>query len=682
MIGLFKDGEAAISQTLTASALVGLLALAATLTVSVPQCRADESSRGFMRMEIQDLMDVEVTSVSKKPESLAEAAAAVFVITQEDIRRSGVTSIPEALRMVPGIEVARIDANKWAITSRGFNGRFASKMLVLMDGRTVYTPTFSGVFWDVQDTILEDIDRIEVIRGPGASLWGSNAVNSVINIITKEAHETLGGLVTAGGGTEERGFGSVRYGVRVGKETSLKVYGKYLDRDSQVFASSRDGSDAWHAVRGGFRMDSAVTSKDSLTLQGDIYDERLSETYYVSQMTGPFNAKGSNFGANILTRWNHSFSENSDFSLQLYYDRTDRDYWVVGEKRDTFDADFQHRFQLGGRQEIIWGLGYRLTCDKMRNSDILVLSPSSRSDNIFSAFLQDNITLVEDQLRLTLGSKFEHNDYTGFEVQPSIRIMWTPHDRHSFWAAVSRAVRTPSRGEEDNRLTAFTLAPNLSAGIPLPTQVVVQGSTDLQPEELLAYEVGYRVKALDNLSFDLSAFYNIYHKLSSPGAAQYSLNGFPPTSVTSLVVLGNNEDATTYGIELAADWVVLDWWRLYAAYTYLQLVSHSTLQNTSGGVFEGKDPHHQVSLRSQMNLSRNVEMDLWMRYVDRLNSLHVGRYLTMDARLAWRPCNNLEISLVGQNLFHTHHAEFTPEMIYTVPTQVERSVYGKITWIF
>jgi len=655
-----------------------LLALAAMPPLFVSPCRADDGSRGLMRMEIQDLMNVEVTSVSKKPESLAEAAAAVFVITREDIRRSGVTSIPEALRMAPGIEVARIDANKWAITSRGFNGRFASKMLVLLDGRTLYTPTFSGVFWDVQDTVLEDIDRIEVIRGPGASLWGANAVNGVINIITKQAHETLGGLVSAGGGTSERGFGSARYGVRLNRDTSLRVYAKYLDRDNQVFASGREGSDAWHAVRGGFRLDSALTPQDSLTVQGDIYDQRFSETYYVSQLTGPYNAGGSAFGANLLSRWTHSVSDDSDFSLQLYYDRTERDHWIMSEKRDTFDGDFQHRFQIGGRHEVLWGLGYHFSRDSARNSEILVLSPSHRGNTLVSAFLQDSVTLVEDRLRLTLGSKFEHNDYTGFEVQPSIRLLWMPHDRHSVWAAVSRAVRTPSRGENDNRLTAFVFAPT-SPGIPLPTRIVIQGSTALKAEEVIACEAGYRVKAADNLSMDLSTFYNIYHRLSSTGEPQYSVSG---TSITSLMVLGNNAKATTYGVELSADWVLMEWWRVYPAYTYLQLVSHSTLPNSSGGVFDGKDPHHQVSLRSQMNLPGNVELDLWLRYVDRLKKLGVGSYVTMDARLGWRPCTNLELSVVGQNLLHTRHGEFTPEMINTVPTQVERSVYGKITWSF
>jgi len=305
------------------------------------------------KLTFEDLMNLEITSVSKKAQKVSEAAAAIFVITSEDIRRSGVTSIPEALRMVPGLQVVRIDASKWAITSRGFNDRFANKLLVLIDGRSVYTPLYSGVFWDLQDTLLEDVERIEVIRGPGATLWGANAVNGIINIITKQAKETQGGLVTAGTGTEERGFGSVRYGSKLNDDTCYRVYAKYFDRDIGV-----DGVDNWHVVRGGFGVDWEPANGNSLTLQGDIYDDKIGDRISVASLDDPYtqtlDGDRESSGFNLLTRWKHVISDTSDMTLQLYYDRTKQNTIILDEIRDTFDIDFQHRFLLSKRQELIW----------------------------------------------------------------------------------------------------------------------------------------------------------------------------------------------------------------------------------------------------------------------------------------------------------------------------------------
>ena len=513
---------------------IGVLATAITL------CRADDGSEnahgapdGLTAMSIEDLMEIEVTSVSRKAERLSDASAAVFVITREDIRRSGVTSIPEALRMAPGLEVARIDSSKWAITARGFNGRFANKILVLFDGRTVYSPLFSGVFWDRQDTLLEDIDRIEVIRGSGATLWGANAVNGVINIITKNAGETVGGLVTAGGGNQERGFGSVRYGLKLGEDTTLRLFAKYLDRTPFVDAAGREAADSWHAVRGGFRLDSEPSEKNTLTIQGDIYDGRLGETYTLPLLVPPFSqtfdSRSSNFGANLLSRWKHVFSDTSDMSLQLYYDRTEQTMAILGEKRDTLDIDFQHRFELGDRQELIWGAGYRFTHDNITNTPTASIQPASLGQDLFSAFVQDSITIVRDKLRLTLGSKFEHNDMTGFEVQPNARLLFTPNERNTLWAAVSRAVRTPSRTENDILLNQLTIPPSTPQNPgPIPVLVEVKGSNTHISEELIAYEVGYRAKPHPRFLLDIAAFYNIYHHLnsiSSTGAT--SLDSLP-----------------------------------------------------------------------------------------------------------------------------------------------------------
>jgi iron complex outermembrane receptor protein len=391
---------------------------------------------------VEELMDVEVTSVSRRPEKLTEAASAIQVITGEDIRRSGANSIPEALRLAPNLQVAQVNSSQWAVSSRGFNNVLSNKLLVMIDGRTVYTPLYAGVFWDVQDALLEDIDRIEVVSGPGGTLWGANAVNGVINIITKSAKDTQGFFMEAGAGTESNGFGSMRYGGQLSPGLYYRVYGKGFNRDELVVADGSDAGDGWDMGQGGFRLDWEPNQDDVLTLQSDFYDSKPNP----EAASDPVVA----MGGNILGRWTHKISDDSDFQVQFYYDRTRRDFNdEFTENLDTYDFDAQHRFQIGDRQEIIWGLGYRRMDDSVANLELLGFDPGNKTLSLYSAFIQDEITLIEDRLRLTLGSKFEHNEYTGFEVQPSGRLAWTPSTEHTVWAAVSRAVRTPSRIDRD-----------------------------------------------------------------------------------------------------------------------------------------------------------------------------------------------------------------------------------------
>ncbi len=651
----------------------------------------DTSQTDLTQLSLEELMNIEVTSVAKKPQRLAAAAAAIFVITHEDIRRSGATSLPEALRMVPGLQVARIDANKWAITARGFNGRFANKLLVLIDGRSVYTPSFSGVYWEVQDTLLEDVERIEVIRGPGATLWGANAVNGIINIMTKHAQDTQGGLITAGGGTEERGFGGVRYGTTLGEDAHVRLYVKYFNRDDFVDTSGNNTDDAWHMLRGGFRLDWQVLDRHALTVQGDLYGGDASQNLTLPTLTPPFVMLIDDdidlLGGNVLTRWQHTVAASSELTLQLYYDRTEREEKAIfRETRDTIDLDFQHRFALGQRQEIVWGLGYRYTHDHISESFFLAIDPDSRGDNLFSAFVQDEITLVPDRLRLTLGSKFEHNDHTGFEFQPNARFLWTPHARHAVWAAVSRAVRTPSRAEDDVRFNFAVLPPNTPLRNPsaLPAVVTVEGNRDFDSEVMLAYELGYRVRPLERLSLDIAAFFTDYDNLRTgePGSPVFSTSPLPPHLVLPNV-LQNRMHGESHGVEVAVDWRPMDWWRLHLAYTYLQL--HLRIdrdsQNPTAEEAAGQSPHHQVSFRSAMSLPWDLEFDVWLRYIDELPTLDVDRYVTLDLRLAWKPVKRLELALVGQNLLEGRHLEFRQEL-FPVPTAVQRSVYGKITWQF
>jgi len=645
---------------------------------------AEKPDQDYFGMSIEDLMNIEVTSASKKSQKISETAAAVFVITQEDIRRSGVTSIPEALRMVPGIQVAKIDASKWAITSRGFNGFFANKLLVLIDGRSVYTPLFSGAFWDVQDYPLQDLDRIEVIRGPGATMWGANAVNGVINIITKKAKDTQGTLVEAGFGSEERGFGTIRHGGNHKEDLHYRFYAKYFTRDEGVYASGDDAHDDWRVLRGGFRMDYEPKNGDSLTVQGDIYNGDVGETAIVAAPPPDFIRSITDdvkiAGGNLLFKWRRSFSENSEITLQTYYDRTERDDPMIEEDRDTIDMDFQHQFSLSPCNNIVWGLAYRYTRDDIKNTFTLTYDPDSRHDDLISAFFQDEIIIDDYQIRLTLGSKFEYNNYTGFEIQPNVRLLYKPHDRHSIWTAVSRAVRTPSPSEHELRINLEVL--------PGPPVVFVStfGDNDFDSEELLAFELGYRVMATDSLSLDLATFYNDYNNLRTLEPKTLFLETTPalPHLVMPFFV-ENKMEGHTYGVELAADWRYSDRLSFKFAYSYLRIQLHP--DGDSGDPIsetaEGDSPHHQVSLRSSVNITRNLDWDLWARYVDNLTRQDIGSYVSLDARIAWRPRNNLELTLVGQNLLDPQRPEFDQDTFLDVAiSEVERSVYGKITWQF
>jgi iron complex outermembrane recepter protein len=651
--------------------LVASLALARTVTAQETYHPPSE----LKKLSVEELLDIDVTSVSKYPEKLSEAAAAVAVLTQEDIHTSGFTSIPEALRLVPGLDVARVDSHTWAISSRGFNDIFANKLLVLIDGRTVYTPLFSGVFWEVQDTLLEDIDRIEVVRGPGATLWGANAVNGVVNIITKSARDTQGLLISGGGGTEDRGFGSVRYGVKLDDNAFLRIYGKYFDRDSSVLPSDTDAHDAWDMYQAGFRLDWEPTKQNSFTVQGDIYTGSQDETYLVPTARFPFSSKIETTddvsGGNLLGRWSHSFSVDSQLTVQAYFDRTERNSAIFGEKRDTGDVDLQHRFAFGDRHDVIWGLGFRTTRDEVANSLNVSLRPDSRTLNLYSGFVQDEITIVPERFRLTIGSKFEHNDFTGFEIQPSARVLWTPGHSQSFWASVSRAVRTPSRAESDIVL-------NPAPPVPLPPGLItIFGNPNMESEKLLAYELGYRIQPIDQLKFDLTAFYNDYDDLRTLEPIRAG-----PVSPS---IVSNKLFGESYGAEISATAQVTSRWRLQGSYSYLDVRlhresgSHDTSTETT---IEGSSPHNQFFIRSLINLGWNVQFDSTLRYVDVLAAPKVPSYITLDVRLAWSPRKDLEFAIVGQNLLDERHPEFAPTFIGTQQTEVERSVYGTVVWRF
>lgn len=623
-------------------------------------------------------MEMEVTSVSKRPEKLSETASAIQVVTGENIRRSGAVSIPEALRLADNLHVAQKGDHAWNISARGFNTDSANKLLVLMDGRSVYTPLFSGVFWDVQDYLLEDIDRIEVISGPGSALWGANAVNGVINITSKSAKDTQGVYVEGGGGTELHGFGGARYGGTLASNVYFRVYGKYFDRDGAVFPDGSDAADAWSMGRGGFRMDAEPSDQNTFTLQGDYYggEENLA--------TG---GQARVSGGNILGRWTHTFSDESDMSLQLYYDRTHLNLPVPGnafapagrlvDDLDTYDLDFQHRFGLGERNRIVWGLGYRFTHDVVKNAPALAFFPTTLDHHLFSGFIQDEFTLVPERLKFALGTKLEHNDYTGLEIEPSARLTWTPDGQQTIWAAVSRAIRAPSRIDRDGRLPTPLAAP-------LVDNLLIGGSNFVS-ETVIAYELGYRAQLGARIYGSIAVFYNDYDDVRSTSLS-------PPDPVFGLpfpLFYENNLEGHTCGIELSVDYLVLDWWRLHGGYTLLKADIHVKPGQTdfNNALNETADPEHQFSLRSSMDLPGNLELDARLRWVDsfRFNNggapATVASYFELDVRLAWHVTRNLELAIVGQNLLHDQHLEY----VIASPNpreEIERSVYGRVTWRF
>ncbi len=642
----------------------------------------NESTGALLSLSIEELLRLEITSAAKKPQTISNTAAAIFVITQEDIRRCGATSIPEALRLAPGVNVARLDGNKWAITIRGFNGRFANKLLVLMDGRSVYTPLFSGVYWDAQDTLLEDIERIEVIRGPGATLWGANAVNGVISIITKHSAKTHGLLVKGGYGSEEQGFGGVRYGSPIGKDGNYRAYVKYFNRDGYDAIGGGEAADDWNAFRSGFRYDSRLGSRDTLTVQGDAYSGTEGQTDENLSLLAPtFRAisdSDTDFsGGNLLLRWQRTFSTSSNLTLQVYYDHTKRDETaLVKEVRDTLDIDFQHRLPIGRRQEIIWGLAYRASWDDIDSHEpAIIISDGTQTDHMTSLFIQDEITLKNDLLRLVLGTKVEHNDYTGFEFQPNARLIWTPNAHHSLWAAVSRAVRTPSRIEEDAMMWIY-LIPSTP-----PNVITAIGNSEYNSENLLAWELGYRAMPNSAVSLDLTFFLNSYDNLRSFENQAPDLTTLP-NYVKIPATNDNKMKAETWGFELAGDWQVAKSWRLQASYSYLQMDVHATKNSTDAlslNLMDGTSPEHQLSLRSSLDLPHDIEFDLWLRYTDELPARNTDDYLTLDLRLGWQPCPDLELALVGQNLLQSSHQEYDPEF-QTPGSEVPRGIYGQAVW--
>ncbi|MEO1079420.1 MAG: TonB-dependent receptor [Pseudomonadota bacterium] len=645
-------------------------------------------------LSLDELLDIEVVSVSGRAESAGDLAAAVFVITAEDIRRSGVVSIPEALRLAPGVEAAQIDGNKWAISIRGYNLRFSNKLLVLIDGRPIYTPVFSGVFWDVQDTVLQDIDRIEVIRGPGATLWGANAVNGVINIITRSAEDTQGGLIGALAGNQESGTLTARWGGELGASGAYRVYAKHFERDSNRLASGLDSTDESDQTRLGFRADLSPSTRDSVMITGEIYDGTSYEKAWNVGIAPPFRTLADRQqdvdGYHFLTRWNRQLSETDSFTFQAFVDHADRKWAIANIDKNTADLYVDYATSRFEGHNIILGGGYRFYEDTISPGvgERARARPPRREEEVFSFFAQDEIELVPDRWLLTVGSKFEYNDFVGTQIQPSVRLLWKQTPRATWWASVSRPVRTPGRSDRDYELLYDVVAPP-GPGLP-PVAAIATGNKDFESELLVAYEAGAKLRPLPNLSLDISAYFNDYDRLRSarilppiclPSEAPVpDCFAQPPVfAIGTVAEQINGSEADTLGLEISADWRPSDDWRVQTNYSYFNGEEENEGQGfvTSGDTLV-TTPTHQASLRVGYKPSSNWELDVWMRYVDELSAFTgepIHDYTTADLRVAWLPNSRFDLSLVAKNVFDDAQAQFLSEPVDVPLTEIRRSVF-------
>lgn len=627
----------------------------------------------YFDLTLEQLLNAEVLSASKKSEPVADAPAAIYVVTSEDIQRSGVTNIPDALRMVPGMQVAQVDSNSWAISIRGFNSVFANKLLVLIDGRTVYNPVFGGVFWEANDLMLEDIERIEIIRGPGGTLWGANAVNGVINILTKHTRDTQGSVASALYGDEEQGTFNVRQGGTFGHAGSYRVYAKGFQRDSSQKPTGGDTYDEWDGFRTGFRAD----WDDQFTLQGDAYRTNAQQLRPHFSFIAPFAPIEEQTivyeGVNILGRWTDKRDDGSQLSVQSYIDWAQRDEPInFIDNRIIYDLETQYNFALLGAHEIITGAGLRFLTDDQEGDNNTSFSPQKRRNNIYSAFVQDKITLAPDTWFLTLGSKFEHNEFSGYETQPNVRLQWHLNQTQTLWSSISRAVRTPTPLEED---ITTTLAKTNNA------RIAFVPNDEFKSEKLTAYELGYRNQLTSSLSLDLAIFYNDYDYLQTTTVQTFVpvINGIDPPHLLVPIKFTNNMTGKSDGAEIAFNWSVSEDLKIAANYSYLHITLDALVPTQEGG--ESLYPRHQTGTKIFWNINDDWTLDTSVTYVDKLPAGNVDSYIRLDINLGGQISNNLRFNLVGQNLTESQHREMGGATTLNAG-EVERSIFGKLTWQF
>lgn len=599
-------------------------------------------------LSIEELMNIEVISLSRMPQKLSEIASGIQVITNEDIRRSGATNIPEALRLAPNLQVSQLSSGGWVISARGFNTVFANKLLVLIDGRTVYTPLFGGVIWDLQSVLLEDVERIEVISGPGGSLWGANAVNGVISIITKRARDTQGLVVTGAVGDFMKMNVGMRYADSIGKTTYYRVYAQHTERNGTFHPDGTRNNDDWRNTQVGFRVGLYPNKNDQFAIQGDINTGNREV------------AAASGFDAeNLLARWAHKVNETSNFTLQVYYDR----YWTndpttLGDELKTFDVDFQYKLTLGSRHNIVWGAGYRYVVDHVYNRVAAGLLPEQRVMPVYSAFLQDEITLAS-KTKLTIGSKLSHNVFSGLQAQPSVRLAFSPNNRNTIWAAISHSVRTPTRFDVDYYLPLQPQPPNIAS---------VAGGPNFRSEKLNAFEAGYRVEPSSHITLSLANFFNIYNDL-------YSVETLPGTQTYQIQ---NGSEAMTWGAEFSGTAQITPGWRLRGGFTYFAKDLHAKEGHIQDPSYLSNDSKHHFLFQSMLNLPLNLKLDIVARYTDYVAAsfatVRVPEYATADIRLAFN-YKAMEISITAQNIVHDRHSEYDA-------LKIPRNYFGRLTFRF
>lgn len=664
-----------IPRTLLARVASGFLVAVACLVISSLVASIAYAESDLAEMSLEDLMNTEVTSVSKKAQNKTDTAASITVISSEDLRRGGFTSVPEALRMVPGLQVAQIDANRWAISARGFNQEFANKLLVLIDGRSVYTPLFGGVYWDIQDYPIEDIERIEVIRGPGGTIWGANAVNGVINVITKHSTDTQGVLLSGHGGSQEYGA-TGRYGMKLGENTSLRVFGRGSLVEDYDVDQRHDAQDEWNQVRAGFRIDSTPSDKDTVTVSADYYNVNEDRGTFTGTSFVRRNAEAS--GGNVVFNWNRVLRKSDTIGLKAYYDRTYRDA-SIEEDRHTGDVEIQHNFSLneGGDVEahVVWGINYRFSTAHINGIPTQSLNPNDEDFHLGNGFVQGQMDLFDKKLALIAGIKLSGNNWSGFEYQPSGRILFKPVEGHTIWTAVSRAVRTPTQLDRD----LFAVLPT---GNPAPFDfLTLLGNNDQRSEELLSIEGGYRFFQFERFTAEVSVFHHMYENVTTLG-----------TTATPLTFgFGNQGEVDTTGAEIELNFMPCDWWRLSLGYAVLEIEADTPPSPLGGTSVTDSNPQHQVVVRTFFDLPAGFEFDASAYWVDGLRDTiparippttqNVEQYVRLDLRIGYKPADWIELALVGQNLIDARHIEFT-DVQSNLASEVPRAGYGKVTLRF
>jgi iron complex outermembrane recepter protein len=641
---------------------------------------AQTPSIPLTELSLDELGRIEVTSISKQPEPIRRVSVAITVLTNEDIRRSGATSIPEALRLVPGVEVARIDADHWSVGVRGLGDQFAKSLLVLVDGRSLYTPLFAGTYWPAHDVLLEDVERIEVIRGPGGTVWGARAVTGVINIITRGTRETHGVLATLTSGSTDRAIGALRYGGGNSTTFDYRGYVKAFRRDAQHHPDEAT-FDKWWMAQGGVRADWTPNGHDVLTVQGDLSDGRHGQRVPLTSISPPrqtsLDGDLDALGANARVRWTRRHEGGNETRLQAYYDWTS---WVAphfDEVRHTLDVDFVQGMSPLQRHSFVWGAGLRYGRGRFTQViPSLTFTPADDTERIYSAFAQDEIELVPETLTLSAGSKIEHNQYTGVELQPSVRAAWTPWPSHTLWTSINKAARTPSRIERAIRALGL-----LSPGPPVPIFLQSVGSEAFESEHLIGVEAGYRTSFFGDVTLDVATFHNRHRGLAAFGAAT---GVFVPTPIphgVATIPYVNGVDGTSDGIEIAPAWRPIRWWHLDGAYSYVQFnadLRPGTLDANTAERYEGSSPRHQVRTQSRLTLPGGIELDAAYRYTSDLPARRIPAYHSADARAAWRLDRGVDISVTGQNLLQAHHLEFGTDPATAIG--ISRSVAVTVQW--